>query len=193
MTKSENKLATTAAAPAVRKLPTLDELYSDKISTARHNRLNMILNNPPKSEWLKKHPMARNVVYLPIERVEYLLTCIFVQWRVEIKELKMIANSIVTTVRLHVLDPVSGQWTYQDGVGASPVQTDKGASATDFAKVKNDAVMKAAPASKSYAIKDAAEQLGKLFGKDLNRADQIGYDVLKTKLEKTGFKKAENT
>jgi len=38
--------------------------------------------------------------------------------------------------------------------------------------------MKAAPAAESYAVKDAAEKIGKIFGKDLNRADQIVYDEL---------------
>jgi len=38
--------------------------------------------------------------------------------------------------------------------------------------------MKAAPASKSFAVKDAAEQIGRLFGRDLNRPDQISYDSL---------------
>ncbi|MCK5612897.1 hypothetical protein KAR91_64080, partial [Candidatus Pacearchaeota archaeon] len=62
---------------------------------------------------------------------------------------------------------------------AAPIQTDKDAAATDFSKVKTDAVMKAAPAAESYAIKDAAEKIGKLFGKDLNRADGIAYDNLR--------------
>ena len=67
---------------------------------------------------------------------------------------------------------------WQDGVGAAPLQTDKGAGAIDFNKIKNDAVMKAAPAAESYAVKDATEKIGKLFGKDLNRADKILYDSL---------------
>ena len=45
-------------------------------------------------------------------------------------------------------------------------------------------VMKAAPAAESYAIKDAAEKIGKLFGKDLNRADKIMYDSLLTLVKK---------
>jgi hypothetical protein len=38
--------------------------------------------------------------------------------------------------------------------------------------------MKAAPAAESYAVKDAAEKIGKIFGKDLNRKDEIIYDSL---------------
>ena len=36
----------------------------------------------------------------------------------------------------------------------------------------------AAPAAKSYAIKDAVEHLGKMFGRDLNRSDTVGYKFL---------------
>ena len=38
--------------------------------------------------------------------------------------------------------------------------------------------MMAAPSAESFAIKDAAEKLGKIFGKDLNRKDAMAYDSL---------------
>ena len=38
--------------------------------------------------------------------------------------------------------------------------------------------MIAAPAAESYAFKDAAEKIGKLFGKDINRATHIDYTNL---------------
>jgi hypothetical protein len=137
-------------------------------------------------EWIKKHPTATKVVngvkvpieYLPIERVEYLLTRIFVQWWFRIVKVQLIANSIVVNGTLHYQNQITGEWEKQDGVGAAPIQTDSGAKASDFSAVKSNAVMLAAPAAKSYAIKDAAECIGKLFGKDLNRADQICYDNL---------------
>ena len=90
----------------------------------------------------------------------------------------MIANSVVVTVRLHYQDVLSNETLWQDGIGAAPLQTDSGAGAIEWDKVKNDAVMKAAPAAESYAVKDAAEKIGKIFGKDLNRADKIMYDSL---------------
>ena len=79
---------------------------------------------------------------------------------------------------MHFIDPITGQWDWQDGIGASPLQTDKGAGAIDFQKIKNGAVMMAAPSAESFAIKDAAEKLGKIFGKDLNRRDAMAYDSL---------------
>jgi hypothetical protein len=161
-----------------RKLPTLQDLRSDIELKADQNALNVLLNAEPPKEWIKEHPMFKKVRYLPIERVEYLLTRIFLKWNVEVKAVQVIANSIVTTIRLYYQDPMSDQMLWQDGIGAAPLQTDKGAGAVDFNAIKSDAVMKAAPAAESYAIKDAAEKIGKLFGKDLNRADKIMYDSL---------------
>lgn len=41
----------------------------------------------------------------------------------------------------------------------------------DWNFAKADGVQKALPAAKAYAIKDAAEEFGKIFGRDLNRKD----------------------
>ena len=159
-------------------LPTLQDLRSDIELKADQNALNVLLNAEPPKDWVKEHPVFKKVRYLPIERVEYLLTRIFLKWNVEVKAVQVVANSVVTTIRLYYQDPMSDQMLWQDGIGAAPLQTDKGAGAVDFNAIKSDAVMKAAPAAESYAIKDAAEKIGKLFGKDLNRADKIMYDSL---------------
>lgn len=162
-----------------RNLPTIQELRDgDLMRKGEQTQLSVILNNEPPKAWIKLHPIAKGVRYLPIERVEYLLTRIFINWNVEIKSVQILANSVLVTIRLYYQDVFSDNMLWQDGIGAAPLQTDKGAGAIDFNKIKNDAVMKAAPAAESYAVKDAAEKIGKLFGKDLNRADKIGYDTL---------------
>lgn len=164
-------------------LPSLQDLYNDKAIAKKENDLNILLNQEPKKSWVHLHPTAKNVKYIPIERIEYLLTSIYKTWNVEVKTIQLIANSVVVTIRLFYKNPITGELNFQDGVGAMPLQTDKGAGAIEFEKIKNDAVMKAAPAAESYAIKDAAEKLGKIFGKDLNRADKIGYDVLQNQFQ----------
>ena len=157
-----------------KKLPTIQELHSDTEMAIKENAFNVLMNNPPKKEWIKKHPHG-NFNYIPIERVEWLLTYIFTNWHAEIREVKLIANSISVTVRLHYKHPVSGD-TFQDGVGAAPLQTEKGAGAIDFNQMKTNAVQLAAPSAESYAIKEAEEKIGKLFGKDINRKDTMNYD-----------------
>jgi hypothetical protein len=169
-----------------RNLPTINDLYTENNKLLiKQNELNRILNNEPKTEWLKQHPSTNTkIMYIPIERIEWLLTNIFIKWRVEILREGLIANSVYVTVRLHYLEPVSNEWNWVDGTGASPLQTNKGAGATDWTQIKSSAVQIGLPAAESYAVKDAAEKLGKLFGKDLNRADKIAYDTLAGKFDK---------
>ena len=80
---------------------------------------------------------------------------------------------------MHVQDPITGEWDYQDGVGAMPIQIAKEAgSAIAFEKMNSSAIQIGSPASESFAIKDACEKFGRIFGKDLNRKDNVNYDRL---------------
>jgi len=156
-------------------LPTLSDLYENKESMVKRNQLNLILNAEPKKEWVRVHPMTKQN-YLPIDRVEYLLTMIFGSWNVEVKNVQLIANSIAVTVRVHVNNPVTGLAEFQDGVGAVPIQIKKDSGgAIDFANMNSMAIQIGAPAAESYAFKDAAEKFGKIFGKDINRKNSAEY------------------
>lgn len=160
-----------------RTLPKIQDLHNDLQEAFKTDQLNLLLNQPPKAQWIKDHPFAKGVKYLPIDKVEFMLTKIFGEWRVEIISEGQMFNSVYVKVRLHYKRPTDGEWSFHDGLGAVGVQTDKGASASDLSAIKQDAIMKALPAAESYAIKDAAEKLGVLFGKDLNRKETLGYDV----------------
>jgi len=165
--------------PAARKLPTLKEIESMELSKdGEMNALNVLLNSTPPSAWLKPHPMASNVTYLPIDKVEFLLTKIFLHWYTEVLNLQVMANSAVVTVRLFYKNPFGDNYFHQDGIGASPIDTKKDCPAMDWNNVNRDSVMKAAPSAESYAIKDAADKIGRLFGKDLNRKNLIDYSPL---------------
>ena len=179
-------MTTTALSTEKRKLPTLQDLYAagENLDLQRTNDLNVLLNQDPSPKWIKDHPTADNVKYIPISIIEWLLTFLFVSWRVEILDSKILGNAVTVTIRLYFRDPISGEEKWTDGIGAAPLQTNKGAGATDFNQLKNAAVMIAAPMAKTYAIKDAAETLGKIFGKDLNRKDQAAYDQFLGRFEK---------
>lgn len=166
------------------KLPSLAELHKEPEEAFKNDVLNSLLNAPPHDKWIKNHPMAKvkgddgkdkAARYIPIDKIEFLLTRIFQKWRVDIKSVVPMFNSIVAVVRLHYLNPVSGEWEYHDGVGAKDLQTDSGSRASDISAIKAAAVMMAAPSAVSYAIKDAAEHLGTVFGRDLNRKDLIQF------------------
>lgn len=156
-------------------LPSFKDLRAITDYSGAQNQLTALLNTDAAPEWFKTHPMVKvkneqgqNVPmkYVPIGRVKWLLTMIFPEWWVEIKSVQQLANSAVVTVRLWVRDPVTMKKRFQDGVGAMVIQTDAGASASDWSKIKADGVMKAAPGAESYAIKDAADKFGRIFGRD---------------------------
>lgn len=163
----------------VRKLPTLQELNQDIEVAFKNDAFNTLLNQKPPQSWLKKHPFINGGKheYLPIERIELMLTQIFQQWSVRVNSFNPLFNAVAVHVTLRVNNPLTGEWIEQDGLGAAPIQTNAGASAADLSQIKNDAVMKALPTAESYAIKDAAEKLGKLFGKDLNRKDELAFEA----------------
>jgi hypothetical protein len=161
---------------AVAVIPELKDIKFDKLDemnlTARQNQhiRSFILNQNPVASWVKKHPIYGNQ-YLPIDKVEYLLTVLFGYWKVEVKEVKMIANSMQCTIRLHYWNSLLNNYDWQDGVGASPMQQDSGGG-----KLKPNGVMLATPIAKTNAIKDAADTIGRLFGRDLNRKSLTSYD-----------------
>ena len=163
------------------KLPTIQEISQETELTKKENSLTVLLNQPPPEKWLTSHPIIVGHRYLPIGRVEYLLNRIFTKWWVEILDSKIVANSVVVTVRLFVVSPIDGEIMHNDGIGATPIQTKQGAGAMDWNQAQTSGVQMAAPSAKSYAFKDAAESFGKLFGKDVSRKEQIDYNnLLKT-------------
>lgn len=166
------------------KIPSITELVSESEDSYKENALMVLLNQEPPKTWLIEHPLLKGHMYLPIERVEYMLTRIFTKWWVEIKSTNLFANSIGVVVRVYVINPITGKEEWQEGAGASAIQTEKGSGAMDWNKAKSAGVQMALPIAESLAIKDAAEKWGKIFGKDLNRKTIISYDsLLKTKVD----------
>lgn len=160
-------------------LPVLADLYKveDIATLFKTDQFNLLMNQPPEPKWIKENTYAGNSKYIPIGILETLLQRIFKEFRVEVMREGTMFNSVYVAIRLHYLNPVSGEWSYHDGVGSAQVQTKSGASAADLASIGNNAVMMALPMAKSYAIKDACDHFGKLFGRDLNRKETMGFGV----------------
>ena len=170
----ENK---TPTLPEIFKLPTLQEIYKDDIQLAgKSEGLNAILNHEPKKEWIKEHPFIRWHRYLPIDKVEYLLRKIFKHYRIEITGQGTSFNGVWVTVRVHYFNPASGEMNYQDGIGASQLQTAKGTSPSDLININHGAISMAFPLAKTLAIKDACQLIGNIFGGNLDRQDTIQFN-----------------
>lgn len=156
------------------------DLYADLAEIRQQEELTVALNQNPPDEWVKIHPYIKGYKYLPIERVEYLLKSLFKgYYKIEVIKTGMLLNCVEVTVRVHYKHPLTGEWMFHDGVGASEVQTqkDSGHLQLDMSNINRGALVMALPNAKSVAIKDAADHLGKLFGSDLNRKDMIAYGM----------------
>lgn len=166
-------------------LPKIKDLYSDIVVAQKNDAFIALMNQPPKKEWVKVHPFIKNYQYLPIERIEFLLKTIFKSYRIEVLREGQSFNGVYVVVRVHYLHPLTNQWEFHDGIGASQLQTAKGTSPADLANINNGALSMAFPVAKTIAIKDACDHFGNLFGADLNRKDVISYDLDLTLIELT--------
>jgi hypothetical protein len=164
-------------------IPKIQDLVSDPDKAFKNDQLKVFLNQAPPTKWVLKNKLANDSDYMPIDKVEYLLDVIFQSWKVEVLDYKILFNAISVSVRLHYLDTVSGEWRYHDGVGAKELQTkkDTGSLKPDGSNVNRGAVEMALPIAKTMAIKDAADHIGKIFGRDLNRKNAIEYTPIHKK------------
>lgn len=162
-----------------RELPTLAELTKDVDLAWKNDSLNLLLTQQPPANWVKTHPYISNYKYLPIDKCEYLLRKIFKQYKIEVLKTGMLLNAIEVTVRVHYLDPITGDWMFHDGTGAQELQTqkDSGNLKLDMSNVNRGAVTMALPIAKTVAVKDACDHFGDLFGANLNRKDTLVFGV----------------
>lgn len=172
----------------------------------KYNKLIFLLNKQVPRKWIKEHPTVKIEVmgrkqalkFLPIDKIRFLLNRIFgLGWKDEIIGVYQTFNSVVVSVRLHFCVPGTGVWFYHDGIGAVAAQTNKDAAASDLGAIKSDAIMKAAPSAASYALSNAAEKLGDLFGANINKPDSINwggaYDAYTTAGDEVPAGEAEQT
>jgi len=156
---------------------------ADVLAIKRSTLFKEQLNMEPFAPWIKEHPLykVKNPVtgrkeptrYLPVDKIELSLDKLLLAWKWEILQVSQMFDSIVVTGRLHYFNHAVNEWHYHDGTGAAAVYSKQGADGD--IEYGGGAVQKAVPAAASYALKDAADHLGKFFGRDLNRADSPVY------------------
>lgn len=153
--------------PATRQLPSIADLHKDIQEAFKNDQLNLLLNQPPSEAWLKAYPAEMKIKgdkkYLPIDKVDFLLKYIFGRTKIEVLDAKQINDSMHITVRIWYKDPITGEWDFQDGVGAHPIYPNAGGVKTSTA------------IAKQTAKKDAADELGAVFGRDLGRKDTVMF------------------
>lgn len=163
--------------------PKLVDLIEDKEMAFAQDDFNMILNTPVPESWVKRHPYVKieiegknqQLPYIPVKRVKYLLKRIYGKYEWEIKSCQQLLNSIVVVGRLTVVNPITGEKESNDGVGAAAIQMNAGATQGDLSAIKANAIQIGAPAAESYALKNAAEKFGDIFGGNIYDVDRTGY------------------
>lgn len=156
-------------------LPTIAELTSDVEMAFKNDQFNLLVNQAPPEKWVKVHPYIKGHLYIPIDKVELMLKKLFKLTKIEITGQGVAFNGVWVTVRLHYLHPVTNEWLFSDGIGASQMQTAKGTSPSDLININNGALAMAMPLAKTLAIKDAAHYIGAIFGANLNRRDVVEF------------------
>lgn len=178
-----NKLATTK-----NELPKLADLISEgSIDVqSKQDELTLLLSQQPPNSWVKEHPFVKNHLYIPIDKIEYLLRKIFRYYKIEVTGQGASFNGVWMTVRVHYLNPINNEWMFHDGVGAIQLQLrsqtseeKKNGNKVLFApeNINNGALSMAYPHAKTLAIKDACDMFGDLFGANLNRRDTMSYQL----------------
>lgn len=152
------------------------------------------LNNEPDPREFDKTPDGR-ANYLPISFVEMTLDELFLgQWSTENFKWSAITNEVQGSLELIVIHPVTGMQIRRTGAGSIVITVDsitteekdkmskqeRNLFALDPGNKKPNALDLGFPKLKAECIKNAAQSLGKIFGRDINRKKK---DVFKPALK----------
>lgn len=134
----------------------------------QQDELKKVFSTQPKPANVKTNKYAGNSRYLEIGYLEALLDRHFLTWDLRIDSVQLILNAIVVNVTIECMT-VAGNKITRSGVGASEVQTVKGAKVLDITTIGSKALEKNVPIAKATAVKNAIQTLGNAYGRNLNR------------------------
>ena len=173
----------------VKSISFLSEIESVETTQQKFKILDRVLNQAPVIKKNLANEMrgkginagaAQNFDYVPVGVVEEALRQIFFrQVDFVIKKSYRDLNSFIVHARIKYKDPITHENRTIDGIGAKSLQQDKGAKVHEFnTTMKSNALEMGVAIAYSRAIKNAAKKLGKLFGANLNRDDELDNVVV---------------
>lgn len=126
---------------------------------------------------------------LPISFIEMTLDEIFLgRWETSDSDYQQIFNEVVGTLLLTVWHPITGQPIRRTGFASVVITQDKDAAMVDFNTTKKkNALDLTFPKLKAECVKNAAQSLGKVFGRDLNRKKKDVFQGAYKTLSDKGF------
>ena len=147
------------------------------------------LNKEPNAEDLDKTPDGKART-LPISFVEMTLDELFLgQWETSEATYQQLFNEVVGSLVLTVWHPITGRPIRRVGFASVVITQDANATIQEFNTTKKkNALDMSFPKLKAECTKNAAQTLGKIFGRDLNRKKVDSYTPTYKKLSDDGFK-----
>ena len=157
------------------------------------------LNREPNANEVKPTPDGK-AKSLAISFVEMTLDELFFgQWDTQNFKWQAIANEVQGSLELVVVHPVTGKFITRVGAASVIITVDKVPDsikdnqqernrwALDPSNKKPNALDLSFPKLKSECLKNAAQSLGKVFGRDLNRRESDQYNAPMKEISKGAF------
>lgn len=155
------------------------------------------LNKEPEVSELERTPDGKAKT-LPISFVEMTLDELFLgQWDTCNFTSKVITNEVCGELELVLVHPITGREIRRSGAAAIIIQVDKapdtitGQARNEWAlnpsNKKSNALDLGYPKLKAECVKNAAQSLGKVFGRDLNRKKTDQYQPAIKQLNDQAF------
>lgn len=155
------------------------------------------LNRKPEDSELDRTPDGKAKT-LPISFVEMTLDELYLgQWGTENFKTSVITNEVVGSLELVVVNPITGREQRRIGAASIIIQVDKvpddvtGHQRNEWAlnpsNKKHNALDLGYPKLKAECVKNAAQSLGKIFGRDLNRKKADTFQPHYKTLSDKGF------
>lgn len=147
------------------------------------------LNSEPEVSELDATPDGKAKT-LPISFVEMTLDELFLgQWETSEPTYQQVFNEVVGSLVLTVWHPITNRPIRRVGFASVIITQDKDAAISEFNTTKKkNALDMAFPKLKAEMTKNAAQSLGKIFGRDLNRKKSDSFKPAYKALSDIGFK-----
>jgi len=127
------------------------------------------LNRKPASSWITDSYDKKYKTFKIGDLMQLLDMVYFCQWSTKNFRYETISNEIVGVIELHVTNPLTQHVRVITGTAAIVIMVDKGADPMDITRKKAKALETGFPKLSAMCLKNAARQLGTLFGRDINR------------------------
>jgi len=159
------------------------QVTSEQMTEFREKCQNFTQLTERKPKKVLTHAMGYK--YVDIDEIENRLNELFFgvwSWKID-GDPVIVANEIIVHGTLSVFHPVAMTWIHRSGIGATQIRFEKDSPIGDITKKIKTALQMDAPKASAEALKNAAQSLGRVFGRGVRRKETENYNPLIKKVE----------